>query len=243
MQIETAYVSACGGREYNDDTVQIMEKEGGLCAFVGDGLGGYSGGRLASEAAAKAVMEEWKTGKLSGLKEDCFLEVGRWADEAVKQVQREKNGRMKTTMTMLCIENGQARWMHTGDTRIYCFENGKLKSQTMDHSVSQVAVLMGEIKQEEIRFHEDRNRVLRALGSENAKPEVSKTAMLGTEKTAFLLCTDGFWEYVYEAEMEKALQNAKTPQEWLFRMEEILKKRIPADNDNYSAAAVFVSKI
>ena len=67
MQIETAYLSACGGREYNDDTVQIMEKEGGLCAFVGDGLGGYSGGRLASEAAAKAVMEEWKTGKLSGI--------------------------------------------------------------------------------------------------------------------------------------------------------------------------------
>ena len=240
MQIETAYLSACGGREYNDDTVQIMEKEGGLCAFVGDGLGGYSGGRLASEAAAKAVMEAWKAGKLFGLEEVAFLETGRLADEAVKQVQKEHNGRMKTTMTVLCIENEQARWMHVGDTRIYCFESGKLKLQTMDHSVSQVAVLMGEIKQEEIRFHEDRNRVLRALGSENAKPEVSQKVRVGAEKMAFLLCTDGFWEYVYETEMEKALQNAKNPKEWLSNMEEILKKRVPADNDNYSAAVIFV---
>ena len=240
MQIETAYLSACGGREYNDDTVQIMEKEGGLCAFVGDGLGGYSGGRLASEAAAKAVMEAWKTGKLSGLKEDSFLEVGRQADEAVKQVQKEKNGRMKTTMTVLCIEKEEARWMHVGDTRVYCFESGKLNLQTMDHSVSQVAVLMGEIKQEEIRFHEDRNRVLRALGSENAKPEVSQKVRVGAEKMAFLLCTDGFWEYVYEAEMEQTLQKAKNPKAWLSNMEEILKKRVTSDNDNYSAAVIFV---
>ena len=240
MQIETAYLSACGGREYNDDTVQIIEKEGGLCAFVGDGLGGYSGGRLASEAAAQAVMEEWKAGKLFGLEEAAFLETGRIADEAVKQVQKENNGRMKTTMTVLSIENEYARWMHVGDTRIYCFESGKLKLQTMDHSVSQVAVLMGEIKQEEIRFHEDRNRVLRALGSENAKPEISQKVRVGAEKMAFLLCTDGFWEYVYEIEMERALQNVKNPKEWLLNMEEILKKRVPSDNDNYSAAAIFV---
>ena len=240
MQIETAYLSACGGREYNDDTVQIIEKEGGLCAFVGDGLGGYSGGRLASEAAAQAVMEEWKAGKLLGLEEAAFLETGRIADEAVKQVQKENNGRMKTTMTVLSIENEYARWMHVGDTRIYCFESGKLKLQTMDHSVSQVAVLMGEIKQEEIRFHEDRNRVLRALGSENAKPEISQKVRVGAEKMAFLLCTDGFWEYVYEIEMERALQNVKNPKEWLLNMEEILKKRVPSDNDNYSAAAIFV---
>ena len=240
MQIETAYLSASGGREYNDDMVQIMEKEGSLCVFVGDGLGGYSGGRLASEAAAQAVMEEWKTGRLSGLEEAAFLETGRIADEAVKQVQKENNGRMKTTMTVLSIENEYARWMHVGDTRIYCFESGKLKLQTMDHSVSQVAVLMGEIKQEEIRFHEDRNRVLRALGSENAKPEISQKVRVGAEKMAFLLCTDGFWEYVYEIEMERALQNVKNPKEWLLNMEEILKKRVPSDNDNYSAAAIFV---
>ena len=146
---------------------------------------------------------------------------------------------MKTTLVFLYIEDGCARWMHIGDSRLYHFSGGHLQSQTMDHSVSQMAVLMGEITPQEIRFHEDRNRVLRALGGDNAKPDVSAPVILTGGNDAFLLCTDGFWEYVYEEEMEKTLQNAKTPQEWLKSMETILRTRTPADSDNFTAAAVF----
>ena len=128
--------------------------------------------------------------------------------------------------------------MHVGDSRLYYFRNGRLEKQTLDHSVSQIAVLMGEIPQEGIRFHADRNRVLRALGSGNAKPDISPLMEL-KEDTAFLLCTDGFWEYVYEREMEETLKEAREPAVWLEKMRGILEKRIPEGNDNFSAAAVF----
>ena len=57
---------------------------------------------------------------------------------------------------------------------------------------------------------------------------------------AYLLCSDGFWEYVLEKDMEKALKNADTPQQWLDDMLKKLRKRSPENCDNRSAVCVMV---
>ena len=56
---------------------------------------------------------------------------------------------------------------------------------------------------------------------------------------AFLLCSDGFWEYVLEEEMEEDLRISSNEEEWIVRMHARLCKRIPSDNDNNTAAAVW----
>lgn len=147
---------------------------------------------------------------------------------------------MKSTVVMLTIANGQAAWAHVGDSRLYRFHEGTLEFQTRDHSASQVAVLLGDITQDQIRFHEDRSRILRALGQEGeVKAEVGGMA-LQPGKYAFLLCTDGFWEYVLEPEMEEDLRAAANPEDWLARMRQRLAQRVPPDNDNNTAAAVWL---
>jgi len=236
MNIRTACLSNQGGRSCNDDTAAVFQNDGCVRVFVGDGLGGYAGGQQASQAAARALEEETRRGSL--LTDERLTEAAAQANRAVRKLQEKSHGRMKTTLVFLNIEDSRARWMHIGDSRLYHFQNGTLIRQTMDHSVSQMAVLMGEITLREIRFHEDRNRVLRALGAENWKPELSPTVMLTGGVDAFLLCTDGFWEYVMEEEMEKALKNANGPQQWLEAMEKILRTRVTGENDNYTAAAV-----
>ena len=237
MMIKTASISDCGGRAINDDTVRIRQEHDRAWVFVGDGLGGYAGGQQASQAAAEALMAASRKGSL--LTDAQMIGAANQADQAVRKVQKERSGKMKTTLVFLAIEDGQARWMHVGDSRLYRFQGGSLKFQTMDHSVSQMAVLMGEITTREIRFHEDRNRVLRALGGENAKPDLAQTFDLSDGQNAFLLCTDGFWEYVYEEEMEQTLRQSRDPQQWLDKMLAILRSRVPADNDNFTAAVVF----
>ena len=57
---------------------------------------------------------------------------------------------------------------------------------------------------------------------------------------AFVLCTDGFWEYVYEDDIEKSFAKTKSPKEWLEKLLESLHENEKENNDNYSAIAVEV---
>ena len=149
---------------------------------------------------------------------------------------------MKTTLCILHIQDSCASWLHVGDSRIYQFRKGKLIKKTLDHSVPQMLVAQGEIKESQIRFHEDRNRLLRVVGMSEKAPKYDMTQEVRIDATtSFLLCSDGFWEYLEEKEMIRLLKNASNPQEWIEKMEEIVMKRGQDKNmDNYSAIAVFI---
>lgn len=235
--IISAQITSKGGRSRNEDTVRIETMPEGICGIVADGLGGHGGGEIASKEAALSFCEDYRQKKLATKEQfhDAFEKAGK-----LVEARQSAQCSMKTTSVVLVIENGMARWAHTGDSRLYHFYQGHLIGQTMDHSVSQMAVLMGEITPDQIRFHEDRNRVLRALGSENWEPTISQAIPVDDGFHAFLLCSDGFWEYVYEKEMEEEMEKVRTPREWLAAMEKLLLSRVKENNDNYTALAVFV---
>ncbi len=234
--IQTASYTDIGGRARNEDCVKFARPfDKALCLVVADGLGGHGGGRDASEAAAELICRNW-----DGTVSDDYLgELIQAAHRKVLALQTSACS-MKTTVTLLALNGMRAAWAHAGDTRIYHFLNGKLVYQSRDHSASQIAVMLGTITAEEIRFHEDRNRVYRALGQDGELKVDTHFEPLSPGRHAFLLCTDGFWEYVVEREMEEDLASAGSAEEWLELMRDRLAGRVPTGNDNNSAAAVWV---
>jgi len=115
-----------------------------------------------------------------------------------------------------------------------------LQRQTSDHSVVQVMADSGQLPREQIRHHEDRNRLLRCLGNPESdfRPTIlSEPRALGAN-SAFLLCSDGFWENVLENEMVVDLAKSKAPAEWLTLMEDRLLERANDGNDNYTGLAI-----
>ena len=232
--LDIASYTDVGGRARNEDTVRHAHRgEDALCLVLADGLGGHGGGELASAAAAESICRGWD---------------GTADAEALKALVQEANRRvlalqtpqcaMKTTVAALTLAGGKAVWAHAGDSRLYYFQNGSLAFQTRDHSAAQLGVLLGDITVDQIRFHEDRSRVLRALGQDDELAvETGQRELVGGGH-AFLLCSDGFWEYV----LERDLAEAVGPEDWLERMRRRLKKRAPADNDNNTAAAVWINE-
>ena len=234
--LRTASYTDTGGRPANEDsTRQTRLGENQLCLVVADGLGGHGGGAQASAAAADTICREWGGDANS----EALKNLVRMAHEAVTTIQTAQCA-MKSTVVALEIDGSRAAWAHVGDSRLYHFADGELVFQTKDHSASQIAVYMGEITVEQIRFHEDRNRVLRALGQDEMPVVEAKEVELAPGKHAFLLCSDGFWEYVLEHEMAADLAAAGDPLDWLARMRSRLMDRVPADNDNNTAAAAWV---
>ena len=234
--LRTASYTDIGGRAENEDSTRQMRLgEEQLCLVVADGLGGHGGGARAAAAAADAICREW-AGDANSEDLKRLVQMGHEAVAAIQTAQCA----MKSTVVALEIDGSRAAWAHVGDSRLYHFVNGKLVFQTKDHSASQIAVYMGEITVEQIRFHEDRNRVLRALGQDEMPVIEAKEEELAPGKHAFLLCSDGFWEYVLEHEMAADLAAAADPLDWLVRMRSRLMARVPKDNDNNTAAAAWV---
>lgn len=234
--LEIASYSDIGGRPCNEDTIQYAQKDGQrLCLVVADGLGGHGGGEQASSAAADVICREWN-GQADKQTVTALMQS---ANRRVLSIQTQRCA-MKTTAVILTLCPTQAVWAHAGDSRLYYFKNGELAFQTRDHSAAQIGVMLGEITPDQIRFHEDRNRVLRALGQDDELTVETQTQPLGAGRHAFLLCSDGFWEYVLESEMTEDLLRARSPQEWLDLMRARLMKRIPPNNDNNSAAVVWL---
>ncbi|MCM1537742.1 MAG: protein phosphatase 2C domain-containing protein [bacterium] len=237
--IQTAKYSDIGGREKNEDCCGIFCEGNAVCAVVADGLGGHGGGELAS-ARAVSVIESRFHENPAEMPE--FAEWFQKANEGVREIQTDVC-EMKTTLTVVWSNGAQSRFAHVGDTRIYHFENGRIVSITFDHSVSQIAVVRGEITQDEIRHHVDRSRLLRAVGSlDEVNTEVSEILDTSAGEHAFLLCTDGFWEYVLEADMEETLSVSDSPADWLRRMRERLLTRVPGNHDNNTAAAIWIKE-
>lgn len=229
-----------GGRSYNEDFVDCRKADGEhMCIALADGLGGHGGGEIASKEAVSSILQGWR-----GIATPAALcDLVQEAHRKVVSLQTP-SCKMKTTIVVLSIEPERAQWAHVGDSRLYHFIDGSLAFQTRDHSASQLAVLMGQIRADEIRFHEDRSRIFRALGQETGISVDAKEQKLLSGQHAFLLCTDGFWEYVYEEEMEGELRASTSPRDWLERMKRCLDGRVgkDSDNDNNTAAAIWLTR-
>jgi len=233
MKFSMSGVTAVGGRDCNEDSIFIRGNRKRALAVVADGLGGHGGGDAASSAAVGVAAKHLQ--KMRTVTSDDMRAAVSQANDAAALCAGAK-----TTIAVLYIDEAGALAAHAGDTRIYQFRGGEIIAQSLDHSVSQMAVSVGEITQDEIRHHIDRNKLLRALGaSETVNADIRE--LPARKGDAFLLCTDGFWELVLENEMMESLQAAKNARQWLKKMLVTVKKKITETGDNYSAVAIMLS--
>jgi serine/threonine protein phosphatase PrpC len=240
----TASVTSRHGRLSNQDCAGYLHLDRVACWVVADGLGAYNGGEVAARLAVEQIMASCETRPqltVEALK--AHLEAAQSAIRA-RQAAQPELAAMRTTVALLVSDYQAALCAHLGDSRCYQFRGGEVCFQTRDHSVPQALVNAGDLAPEAVRFHEDRNRLLRALGEEaELKPTLSGPLDLAPGD-AFLLCTDGFWEYVLEEDMQQALARADTPKSWLKAMEEKLIARVAHleknGADNYTAITIFL---
>lgn len=233
--------SESGGRPVNEDYAEYLEVENMNIFILGDGLGGHGGGEIASRTAAETVRNVFLQSNDERV-EDTLKSAFSRAHETLQAMQDAEydRNRYKTTLVVLVIYEDKFIWGHMGDSRIYHFNKNVLIERSKDHSVPQMLVNAGEIKEKKIRFHEDRNKLLRVLGDghENARPYISEEKAL-SDGDAFLLCTDGFWELINEKNMIRGLKRTDDCFQWLGFMKSIVEKnRRKQEKDNYTAIAV-----
>ena len=92
----------------------------------------------------------------------------------------------------------------------------------------------------DIRTSPEKNKLLRMFGdADNYKPTISKEISVD-KKDAFLLSTDGFWEYITEDYIEYAFKKSSSASECLKIMIDERQRAAPENSDNFSAIIVYI---
>ena len=239
MNVRFASMTDCGCRDYNEDSIGCFKNGDNLCLVLADGLGGHGKGEIASGTAVEMVKDVFMASDNPDI-----AEMFEKAQERVMQLQAESHDfdSMKTTLVVALKKGNTLQWGHIGDSRVYLFRKNKYISHTLDHSVPQMLVFSGEIRESEIRRHIDRNKLLRVIGTKWETPRyqlADPINLCGDE--SILLCSDGFWENIEEKPMAKLLKKAASPEEWLENMKAVVLKNGDGTNmDNYSAVCAFI---
>ncbi len=236
MDILVSYYSAKGARPHNEDAVVLQESHNGFLAVVADGLGGFAKGRMASAMAASVIGSALQNKTPS---KAALAEAVRRADDEIRSAQDEQHP-IKTTVAALWLGDGHALTATVGNSRIYQFRDRRIVFQSVDHSVAQMAVLVGELDKGDIRTSCDRNRLIRVLGGRRM-PKVDCETLPVENGDRFLLCSDGFWEPVTEDMMLCAWNRTASAKDWLEEMRQIVETRYDPKQDNHSAVALTVN--
>lgn len=200
--MESTIYTNIGDGKVNEDYAGSRQCSGFYAYALADGLGGHGDGDVASRAAVEAVLETAAGAQsmTAGLLERCIKAAQQSVLE--RQAAAGRRSSMKTTLVVLLTDGKTAMWGHVGDSRLYLCRGGKVKKRTCDHSVPQMLVNSGKIKESQIRHHEDRSLLLRALGDtelETGRWAIDCAGISLSARDAFVLCTDGMWEWLEDS--------------------------------------------
>lgn len=245
MNLTYAVFTDKGNRSINEDSIGAFNSSNRSCFVLCDGLGGHGMGDIASSLVVEVFKNQFENSAEENLS-DVLPRTFIAAQDILLAKQTELNAKrkMKTTAVVGMTDSQNFYIGHVGDSRLYVFGKNKVMRRTIDHSISQMLALSGDIKESEIRNHPDRNIVLRVLGIEWEEAMFDLIKPIPVRKVqALLLCSDGFWELIEESEMCKLLKKSDTVDMWLNSMVNVVKGNGKnKDMDNFSAIAVWCNR-
>jgi len=190
-------------RKTNQDSFSFKVLDEFLCyAVVCDGMGGTSGGHIASQTATafvtKALERDLGPGMSGTSLKNVMMSAAAGANALVYSDSRENpelEG-MGTTLVIAVVSGERVYVTYVGDSRVYYVNGYKESTQlTKDHTVVQMLVDLGEISPEEALTHPKRHFITRAVGvTPSVEADFADHHFLPGD--SLLLCSDGLYGYV-----------------------------------------------
>lgn len=188
-------------RKRNEDSMFVSDEQ---CVYiVADGMGGYSGGQLASSMAVKEIGEALQNG-VEAPSEPTLPRPARELAQAIQVANlaihekassdRRLDG-MGTTVTAARFSPNKQRLFvgHVGDSRCYRFRDGKLSQMTADHTMRDLGVTGPEAA-----------HLSRAVGIWPVVP-VDMLIAKPLAGDVYLLCSDGLTKMISTERISQVL--------------------------------------
>jgi protein phosphatase len=213
-------------RETNEDSVYA----GSRLLAVADGMGGHSGGEIASATAIEAM----KRLDIDIPADDLLAalqEAVRQANEAVHGLAESDPSLkgMGTTLTAMLLSGQKLALVQIGDSRAYLLRDGELFQITHDQTLVQMLLDDGVITPDKVATHPHRSLLLQALdGRAELDPEMQlRETQIGDR---YLLCSDGLWSVIDAQTVHHTLSTVAEPEPAVRRLIDMANEGGGPDN-------------
>ncbi len=170
---------------------------------VADGMGGHNGGERAS-ALIVAALEALPERSVFADKLVALRQAITNANRAIFDEAQANRQQMGSTVVALVIGDGHYAVVWAGDSRAYLNRDKRLDCLTRDHSQAEELVAAGVLDRQDVVGHPSSHVLVRAVG---VLPDIEVEQIHGqiADDDVFLLCSDGLYNLVSEAEMAKLI--------------------------------------
>jgi PPM family protein phosphatase len=199
------------GRVRSDNQDQYLARDDQRLWAVADGMGGHSGGEVASQIACDTLGEAFAEHTVEGL-----IEAIEQANAAVFRAGSDNpqlTGMGTTVVALAVVVHDGVEVLaiaNVGDSRCYRWSQGELDQLTTDHSLVADLVREGSLSPEEAAVHPQRNIVTRVLGVYDNVP-VDVFAVDPHDGDRYVLCSDGLFNEVPESAIAAVLRRLRNP--------------------------------
>jgi protein phosphatase len=204
-------------RKGNEDFCAVDEELGAF--VVCDGMGGAAAGEVASRMATAQFLASLAPGQdedgsprmaTPDMRLDAAIHEANRVVFEESQSNAQRHG-MGTTLVSLLLRPAHAgaatalTLAHVGDSRCYRFREGVLSQLTLDHSLVEEQVRMGELTAQEAQVHPMRNIITRAVGSQqDVAPDITNLEPLPGD--LYLLASDGLTRELKDTDISQTMQ-------------------------------------
>ena len=178
-------------RKSNQDAIYINTKD--HLYIVADGVGGHSGGDVASAMAVDLIPEYFLNQNLNEENVKYHLEEAiKYANKSIlnETIKRPELQGMGTTIVSMYFLKNKLYITNVGDSRSYLIHDGQLYQLTQDHSLIQEKVNLGVYTRDQAVQDPMKNVLVRTVGYDDST-RVDIFAYRVSQNDCFLLCSDG----------------------------------------------------
>lgn len=201
-------------RKLNQDYVFTSEVPVGTLPdlfIVADGMGGHKAGEYASKCAVETMVSQINSSPERG----CIRVISNAIREANRRVRAKAMSDdnyfgMGTTLVVASIDEDGLCVANVGDSRLYLISNGEIRQVTVDHSLVEEMIQMGELERKSARNHPDKNIITRAVGvMEEVDPDFFEVEDL-VVGDMILMCSDGLSNMLEDSEIMGIIEGEGT---------------------------------
>jgi len=243
-----------GKREKQEDSIfpeYGQANESDRLFILCDGMGGHSGGEIASSTICQAMSEHISLNSINidaPFTDEDFEQALEYAYDALDMNDNGNEKKMGSTLTFLKFHSQGCTIAHIGDSRVYHIRPGvdadetEILFQTTDHSLVNDLVKIGELTEEEAKHSPQKNIITRAMQPNmeyRSKADIYHTYDI-KPGDYFMMCSDGILENMEENNI-KYIFSEKTGD--ITKKAEMLIKVTKENNDNHSAILVQITEV